>query len=41
MIVYFETFIWKVYDVRGTVLVPGAITESETDEILAFMKLTL
>lgn len=28
-------------DVLGTVLVPGDITENETDEILAFMKLTL
>lgn len=41
MIIYFKTFIWKVYDVLGTVLAPGNITEDETDKILAFMKLTL
>lgn len=41
MIIYFKTFILKVSDVLGTVLVPGDVTEDETDEILAFMKLTL
>lgn len=41
MTIYFKTFIWKVDDVLGTVLVPGDITEDKTGKILAFMKLTL
>lgn len=41
VIIYFKTFVWKVYYVLGTVLVTRDTTESKTDKVLVFMKVTL
>lgn len=38
MTIYFKTFIWKVDDVLGTVLVPGDVTEDKTGKILGAVR---